>query len=419
MFSRLNLFTIYLVGFLDHMGIGLIYSVFALMLFDQHSPILPPETSLEVRGLILGVLLGLTPLTQFFSAPILGALSDAKGRKGVLSFGISMGICGYLLAALGIAIGNIVLLFMYRICVGISDGTVAVASAALADVSTDENKARRFSLFSMALGLGFTVGPFLGGQLSDPSLGPWFGYMTPFVFAGFATVVNLILVVFKLPETRVVRVAAYVNPWNGIRQLRKAFTWKQLRFIFLGSFLFCFGWAFYAEFFPVLLTKRFGFTSGGVGNVYAYNGLWYALSAGLLTAPLLKRYSPEAIVGKALTLAGLYMPLFLIIERSVFIWLFLPFLNFLMALTYPTITAMVSNRAGKDVQGEAQGIYQAVCAFAIGISPVFAGVIIAEMPSMTIWGSGLTMGSAGIVLWIYGRRGMPSENVYHAENVHH
>jgi len=405
MLARFNLFLIMLIGFIDQMGLGLVYPLFAVLLFDPTANILALETSEWWRGFLLGILIGLTPLSQFFSAPLLGALSDRIGRRKVLQWGVFMGVVGYILAIIGLCVGSIALLFLYRLIVGISDGTAAVAQAALADISTEENKARHFSLLNMAFGAGFTMGPFLGGKLSDPTFFSWCTYSTPFYFAGCMSLLNFLLIMWKFPETRAVNAnAAPFKFLEGVYNLRRAFTMQGLRVFFVAAFLFSFGWSFYTEFSPVLLRAQFGFTASHVGNYYAYMGLWYSLSAGLLTAPLLNRYPPDQIVAKALITAGLYMPLFLLIDEPIQLWLYLPVLLFLLALIYPTSGAIVSNRSDPDKQGEVLGIYNSVGAFAIGISPLFAGSLVAEYPSLTVWIGGFCLFSAGGLYWLENRK---------------
>lgn len=170
--------------------------------------------------------MALTPLSQFFCAPILGVFSDAKGRRPAFIIGISAGCLGYIMAVAGIWLNSLWLLFLYRILVGASDATAAVAQATLTDISTEENKARRFSYLNASLGIGFTVGPFLGGVLADPSILSWFSYQTPLIIAGL------------FAETRKKLTQGKFNLLKGIYTLSKAFFIKNLKWLFLAGF-FC------------------------------------------------------------------------------------------------------------------------------------------------------------------------------------
>jgi DHA1 family tetracycline resistance protein-like MFS transporter len=400
MLSKLNFMTILLIGFVDHLGLGLVYPVFAALLFDSHDPIMAADSSPAYRGAMLGILIGLTPLTQFFSSPILGILSDAKGRKRVLTYGTAIGCMGYFFAVIGVWTHSLALLFVYRILVGVADGTVAVAQATITDISTEKNKARRFAIFNASLGFGFTIGPFLGGKLCDPSFASWCGYAVPFMAANCMCFINLILICYKFPETRKVNAHVVFNFMEGLYNIRKVFLLEKLRWLFFAAFAFAFGWSFFNEFSPVLLHARFGFSSSAIGNYYAVGGAWYAISAGLATAPLLKYFAPEKIVGKALFSSAICMLAFLIIPNELYIWWILPPFMYALAMIYPTVAGLVSNHASADAQGEVLGVYQSVIASAMGLSPLLAGSLIGAYPDLTAWGGAFAMLLAGAFFWM-------------------
>lgn len=404
MLSKLNLFTILLIGFVDYVGIGLVYPVFATLLFDVQDPMISQEASLAYRGAMLGILIGLTPLTQFFSSPIMGKLSDLKGRRKILAYGTTAGCLGYGLAIIGIAMHSIFFLFFYRICVGISEGTIAVAQATIADLSSEENKARRFALFNASLGTGFTIGPFLGGKLADPTVASWCGYAVPFIAAGVLCLANLLLILWKFPETCKVQEKISSNLLESVLNIRKVFLWKKMRWMFFAAFAFAFGWSFFNEFIPLLLRARFAFGSNEVGNYYAYGGIWYALSASILTAPLLKYFTPQKIVIKALIGCAVCMLSYLVIHEAQFMWWILPPFMYCLSAVFPTTGALVSNQASQDNQGEVLGVYQSVIASAMGLSPLLIGSFVGVYPELTAWGGAFAMFLASAALWQSSRR---------------
>src|SRR5947209_3714833 len=142
--KTISLFLIALVGFIDWMGIGLVYPMFASMLFQKDCLLLSPDASDTLRGSCLGILLAAMPITQFFSSPILGMLSDQKGRKKILIPCLTIGVLGYLVALFGVLMESFVLLLFSRIAIGISAGTATVVGASLADISSGEEKAKNF-----------------------------------------------------------------------------------------------------------------------------------------------------------------------------------------------------------------------------------------------------------------------------------
>ena len=203
-------------------------------------------------------------IAQFFSSPILGALSDQKGRRPLFLVSLFLGILGYGFCMIAVSLKSIVLLIISRVFVGIAAGNAAVVSATIVDLSNDTNKAKYFGLYSMACGVGFTVGPFLGGLFAKSS------FVLPFAIAGVATVLNWKLIYFFFKETHKKRESAKIKWDEGIRNLKKAFQNKHLTTLFLTVFLFCFGWSFFYEFIPVSWIASFRFDASQIGFFYAY-----------------------------------------------------------------------------------------------------------------------------------------------------
>lgn len=401
MFSKktISLILISLVGFIDIMGIGLVYPMFASMLFQGDCQMLPSDTSNGVRGTCLGILLAMMPITQFFSAPILGMLSDQKGRKKILIPSLAVGVLGYVLAVAAVDMENLLLLLLSRVAIGISAGTAAVVGAALADISTPEDKAKNFGLLNMAMGLGFTVGPFLGGILSSTSVWIIEGYSLPFALAGIMTLINFILVIFLFQDSYAPKTdAGHLSLSLGIRNIKKAFHVQGLQAVFLAVFLACVGWSFYWEFAPVTWITEYGFSTATIGNFYAYGAAVYALSCGLLIRPIVSRFSNQHVLCFALAGCSISIAMLLFHVSDIWLWFYLPIQQFFIALFWPTASAVVSNSVSEDMQGETLGVLQSVDSLAFALSPLIAGPLLGISASMPIIIGGLGMIAAAGVL---------------------
>lgn len=398
--KTLSLFLISLVGFIDLMGIGLVYPMFASMLYQSDCQMLPEGTSDAVRGTCLGVLLAAMPITQFFSSPILGMLSDQKGRKKVLVPSLFIGVIGYLLAMVAVNFENLALLLLSRVLVGISAGTASVVSASLADISAPEEKAKNFGLLNMAFGLGFTVGPFLGGVLSNTSFLFMSGYSLPFAVAGVMTMLNMIFIIFLLEETFVPKVSEKLSLMLGIHNIKKAFQTKGLRAVFLCVFLACVGWSFYWEFNPVTWITKYNFSTAQIGNMYAYGAAVYAISCGFLIRPIVGRFSNQHVLCWALVGCSLSIGMLLFHADEAWLWVYTPLQQFSIALFWPTASAVVSNAVGEDMQGETLGVLHSIDSLAFAISPLIAGPLLGISTSMPIMIGGVAMILAAIVLGI-------------------
>ena len=393
--SKLNFISILFIGFLDYVGISLVYPVFASMLFDATYPLVSLDASNAYRGAMLGILIGLTPLTQFFSAPLLGTLSDVKGRRTTLICGTFLGVLSYGLAVVGVWTHSITLLFLYRILIGICSSTLPVAQAMIADMSTPKQKARSFSLFSAATGLGFVAGPLLGGKLANPKMTSGnlhlSGYSIPFMAAGIMSLISLGIIIWKLPETGKISSVVSFNMSKSMNNIRKIFFWPSLRWFFTATFAFAFGWSCFNEFIPVLLKHMFDFSLSDIGNYYAYGGFWYAVCSGLITPTLLKHFSCEKILVKAVVGSGVFMFSFMFITEPQYIWYIMPLLILCISVTFPTVAALASNKGHTGNQGEILGVYQSVIGCGMGLSPIVMGSAIGTYPLLAAVGAAIFM----------------------------
>lgn len=399
--ARLNfsLWLVLFVVFLDNVGVGLVYPMFSSMMFESGSPFVDIEASHAMRGGYLGVMLAAMPLAAFFSGPILGAFSDQKGRRPLFLFCLSLAIVGYACSMIGVIAKSIVILIISRIIVGLADGSMGVVSAAIADMSGDDStKAKNFGLYGMVSGIGFALGPLLGGLLST------IGFSVPFLVAGLATMLNLFLIWLYFKETHTVRKVAVIRFADGIRNLKKAFNVQTLRILFLVSIFFCLGWSFFYEFLPVIWISDYGFDTARVGFFFGYGALCYAISSGILIRPIVSRFKPYRVLFYSLCALGIATLLLLIRTSAMCVWFYLPMVNFLVALIYPTYTTMISDWAGKDAQGEILGISGSLQALAFAVSPLAGGLLVGSGTHMPMFVGGLSILSAALIIGIVLRR---------------
>ena len=194
---------IFITLFLSAIGFGILIPIVPLILADPTSSfyLLPPTMSLSDGYFLVGILTGVFPLAMFFSTPILGQLSDKYGRKPILAISLFGTFISYVLFAVALLTKNLPLLFFSRILDGVTGGNVSVAQAAIADVTKPENRAKNFGLIGAAFGLGFILGPYIGGKLSDPTILPWFNAATPFWVAAGLALLDVIFILTIFHET--------------------------------------------------------------------------------------------------------------------------------------------------------------------------------------------------------------------------
>ena len=365
------------VVFIDMVGFGIIIPLLAPLLISQSSPFVSASMGADTRVLMLGLLLASFSIAQFFGGPILGALSDKHGRKPVLLLAMGASFIGYLIFAFGIVNQSLALLFLGRILGGFVGGSISVAYSSIADLSDPKAKAKNFGLIGMAFGFGFIIGPFLGGKLADPGIVSWFNFSTPFFFTALLSLMNLALVYFKFEETLKVRSHAKISLLTGFRNIKRAFELPSLKVMFAVIFLLAFGFSFFTQFSQVFLIERFAFTQSEIGDLFAYIGIWIALTQGVLTKPVSKRFTPEQVLRFSPVLLAVSLGILLFLHDHFMLYLTMPLIAIAQGLIFPNYTAIISNLAGRESQGEIFGINQSVQSAALFMPPIISGVIAA------------------------------------------
>jgi len=387
---NLALIFILLVVFVNYMGMGLIYPIFASLLFDTSLGFVPAEATSLFRGFVLGVLLALMPLMQFFFSPYLGKKSDQIGRKKILTTCLALSTVGYLVSVWGIYTHSLLAMVIFRVLLGISGASVAIVQAILIDMSSD-NKAKNLSLFNMAMGAGYALGPFIGGFFSSDNALFKGSIVYPFIFGLLFTVLNLSLVKKYFYETK--------KTDRPISYSKLSFNLKspQIRNLFACTFIFSFGWSFFFEFLPVFLIGQYEYNPFQIGNFYGYASLFYMLSSGFLVQPLISKIKSQSLLLLSLILSGVYLLLFYCIGNPSILWFYVPILAYLVSIVFPTTSYLMSNLTDKDKQGRALGSLVAVQSIAFAISPLFSGFLVGIHHGTPIFLGALAFIFAGVL----------------------
>lgn len=378
-----SLLPILLTVFIDMLGIGIVIPILAPLLVNG-SGIYFEELSFLQRSILLGLLIASYPFAQFFGAPILGGLSDKHGRKPILLLSLVGTLIGYLFQGIGINQGLILLLIIGRLIDGFTGGNISTAYSAIADLSNRDNKARNFGLVGMTFGIGFILGPFIGGKLSDPLVNANFTYSTPFFFASLLTIINILVVWLVFEETLKVKIQTKISVFTGFINIKNAWNLINLRKLFIISFLLIFGFTFFTQFFQVYLIERFNFSQSQIGNLFAYLGLWIAITQGVILRLVSKNNSSEKILKASIFMLAISFVLVLLIQNPILLLFTTPLIAISNGLTNPNITALISNAAAKDSQGEILGINQSISALAQMIPPILAGISLSINLSLPI-----------------------------------
>lgn len=360
---------------LDVIGIGILVPVIPSLFTDTtSSSFLLADYSVGARYFIAGLMTALFGVMQFLAAPLLGDLSDTYGRKRLLSLGVGVLAVAQLIFAGGIALASLPLLFVSRLVAGIAGANFSIVQASIADVTIPEHRARNFGLIGAAFGLGFILGPLIGGYIVALTGNP----AIPFLFAGGLGILNLFSVTLMLPETHHARTkATKFSLFKAFYNIKVAYLDVYARPLYTVSFLQMLGFGIYTSFSAVFLTARLGFNEASTGTYFAYIGFCMVLTQIFIVRWASTRFSERRVIGFALPILALTLLLQICIYSPIFLYLLVPFTAAAVGLITTNLPALISKGVSKDRQGAALGINGSLQALSQGIAPLLASAVAA------------------------------------------
>lgn len=406
------LFTIFLVVFLDLLGLTIAIPVITPLFIDHSLGLFDVDLPYKARTFYLGCIVALYPLMQLFGAPLIGRWSDKVGRKRALVVSLAGTFFGHILFALGVILRNVPLLYVARGIDGFTGGNISVVQSIIADVSEPQEKAKNFGIVGMGVGLGLILGPALGGVLSDSTIFPWFGPALPFIVSGILTAINVWFVEKYIKETLHAKIGKDLTPrltmWHS---LKTVFSNKTIRSLYLTTFLFMAGFTFFTQFFQVFAIDRFELSQRNIGFIFALVGVFVAFTQGVLVRNLPKKWKTYNIPFSMLFMLG---AIFILLSASTMVWhvlILIPPIAVGIGMSMPNIKSLLSNATDENMQGEVLGIEQSLNALANAIPPLIAGVIAGIQPN-------LPMIAAGVVVLFAWLSYLRSRELYKQRYVH-
>lgn len=354
--TRLQVIFVLVTLVIDAMGIGLIMPVM-------------PDLIREIEGASLanaaiwgGYLSFSFAIMQFLCGPTVGNLSDRFGRRPVLLVSLFIMAVDYAVMALA---GSMWLLLAGRIVGGITAATHSTAAAFIADISSDEERSQNFGLVSAAFGIGFVLGPVIGGLLAS------FGPRAPFVAAAILAGSNFVFGYFVFPETVTDKIRRpfdwkRANPFGALMNIGRLPGIKPLLVVY---FLYQVAFYVYPAIWSYFTQERFGWSPAMVGWSLAVFGISMAVSQGLLIRKIIPWCGERktVILGFSIDIVVFF---FTAILTNGWIVLGLTPLSALGGMATPAMQGLMSRAAGADQQGELQGLLTSLGALGMILSPL-------------------------------------------------
>jgi len=356
--SRLTLVCILTTILIDMVGVGIIVPVLPELLEDLTGG------SVADAAVIGGYLVFAYAFMQFVFSPVLGNLSDRYGRRPVL-----------LLSLLGLTFDYVMMsiapfvwyLFIGRIVAGIAGAALATATAYMTDITPPHKRTHRFGLIGAAFGLGFIIGPVIGGELGE------FGPRVPFFAAAALAFTNFLFGLFVLPESlpkssRRKFDISRANPLGAVLALK-----KYPSVLWLLGVLFFFQLA--AQSLPTVFSyftvEMFNFSSSLIGRTLGAFGLGFAISQAVLAGPLSRGIGEPAVAMIGLLAAVVAFAGVALSPEVFYLYLFI-MVGTVSGLAPPAINGVLSRQVPDNGQGELQGAVNAASSLATIIGPLAA-----------------------------------------------
>lgn len=347
---------IFVTVLIDTIGFGIVLPVLPDLIMELTG------VNVSQASLYGGWLAFAYAIMQFLCGPIVGNLSDRFGRRPVLLFSLFAFGVDYALMGMAPTIGW---LFLGRALAGVAGAAHTTANAYIADVSPPEKRAQNFGLVGAGFGIGFILGPALGGLLGD--LGP----RAPFFAAAALALVNMAYGLFVLPES-LPREGRRPFHWHRANTLGTLVQLRQYPVVLaLAGVLFAWmlghqvlpsTWAFYTK-------EKFNWSSTEVGLSLAYAGVLMALVQAVLTRVIVPRLGERAAVLVGFTSAALGYVGYAFATHG---WMMYAVMvvGMLQGLTFPSLNALMSQQIPKNAQGELQGAVASIFSLTTIIGPV-------------------------------------------------
>ncbi|WDZ75055.1 TCR/Tet family MFS transporter [Ensifer adhaerens] len=338
---------------LDAVGIGLIFPILPSLLKDV--------TQAQSVAPYIGTMTALYAVMQFIFAPVLGALSDRLGRRPVLLISLAGAAINYLFLAFA---PNLWMLLAGRAIAGLTSANMSVATAYITDITPEDKRAQRFGLFNAMFGIGFIIGPVLGGVLGDHWL------RLPFIAAAVLNGCNLALAYFVLPESRIPsRERIDLAALNPLRPLRWVFSVKSvLPIVFLFLIFSATGEA-YGTCWALWGSETFQWNGFWIGLSLGAFGVCQTLAQAFLPGPAVKLFGERGAILVGVAGVCLALTVMAFATEGWMIFAVMPVFA-LGGIGVPALQSLATRQVDESQQGQFQGVLASAVSLASIISPL-------------------------------------------------
>ncbi len=378
-------------------ALGLIFfimlmDIIGLSILSPVAPYIVAQFSSD--ALMVTLLTVIYAAAQFLAAPILGKISDRVGRRRVLLVCVFGSAIGYFIFGIG---GALWILFLSRLIDGITGGNLSTAAAYIADISKPEERARNFTLIGMAYGIGFILGPALGGALGQISLN------APLFAAGVISLISVVLVYFWLPESlpreRREKAPLRLKDFNPLVSIGYMMRKPGLGALLLVYLLFNFAFDGGNSTLGVFVVQKFTTQPWVIGSLFVTTGISLAIGQALLVKKVVPVFGEKRIALVSLIGTGIGYIFFVSMPA---LWLLYPVGFLQMGVTgfiWSCLGTLCANAVPDNEQGLLAGVNAALGGLASMLGPLWAGAVYDQIsPASPYWMGAIVLVIASLIL---------------------
>jgi DHA1 family tetracycline resistance protein-like MFS transporter len=365
----------YLLSFVNVLGFSILMPVLPFIVADYGAP-----------KWVFGLLLTLYSTFQFIGAPFLGSLSDSRGRKPILLISQAGTLASWVIFAFAFLLPDVpvfglalplIVIGLSRILDGLTGGNVSTTNAYVSDITTREEKSYIFGYLGGITGLGFIVGPAIGGYSASFSI----GYLGTVLVSIGISLITLLTIVLWLKESHPEekRTERKRQPiWKTIfivRRVRELNPSPIIKTLFTLKAFFSAMMAFYIATISLFLIDLFEFDEGELGLFLLVAGIFLSLNQAFLSKIFIKRFGEfrTLLLGLGLSVVGLIA---ITLTSNLYLYIgFYYILNLGLSLTFPTFNALITIHANPQKQGEILGVSESINSLATAAFPVLAAAL--------------------------------------------
>ena len=408
----LAIFALMFTCFVDVMGQGLAFPIFAALLMQPNGGFLQAGVSPSQGALLYGIAIGTFFLTWFFGSLYISKLSDSIGRKEGILICLIGAIAGYAMAAVALISHNYSLLVASRAITGFTAGAQPIAAAAMIDIAkTDRDRSRYLGLITVGMSLGLVVGPMIGGLFSDQDLlGGLASSHLPFLVGGLLCFVGLMLVFFGFKDVKMETSPMNANPLVVFKLLTDALNRDSIRRVATAFFPYMLCVLGLYVFVSANLSTRFGYGATGSSIGMFLMGVGLIASSSVLVEPLNARFSKRTIMASCTVLFCGCVTAFLVVPSGPLALAIMLPSGALHGIGYPTMLTGFSESVSNEEQGWVMGFATSLFTLAAAIVSFFGGQLIASIGPQAPFQFAIACGGVAIITLALNWKNAPNLN---------